>query len=494
MASRNQHLISDYIDSAIANLNIAKTAMYKTSSGKIKDAVINALSDLVNVKRTFHATSSNSIATQPLLAIGDGRNEQVHSDELSDQHIGPELLRQFADLKKNVIDIIEIHRQELDEKDFLFRQFNDFREHQDQTLELHREAILAINQLHEAQEANSATAIEDMIANKLQENNDHQAAAIKVISDKIIGDQIADTRTFADVAASDAQGGGLQQVTKKKVHTRKTRHLLFVKPKEQNGSALATKAEFKQTLSDNASDLAIIGIKLSGNQSILIETNDSKKKKTIIDAFNSKPELVAKYTIEESRKHLPTIALLNVSQEDIGMANEVANKLIFANPSLQNIANFKEGDIRFVYARKATSGRGHLRDLIFRVSPQVRRSLLSLHKVHFGFGFSSCEDFTLVTQCYRCRGFGHQARDCHLAQDQVICSHCEGNHNPKDCPVIGDKSKASCVSCREFNERRSKHGHPDPLQRDIKHSATSRHCPEFKGMVALIESRTDYGD
>ena len=70
-----------------------------------------------------------------------------------------------------------------------------------------------------------------------------------------------------------------------------------------------------------------------------------------------------------------------------------------------------------------------------------------------------------MTQCYKCQGFNHIAKDCKNAQK---CLRCAGAHKSIECP---DKNKDSLkLKCSNCNG---------------EHVASSKECPKFKEQIKV---------
>ena len=74
-----------------------------------------------------------------------------------------------------------------------------------------------------------------------------------------------------------------------------------------------------------------------------------------------------------------------------------------------------------------------------------------------------------VTQCYKCQGFNHVAKDCKSEQK---CVRCAGAHKSTECPDKNKKSiKLKCSNCNG------------------DHIASSRDCPKFKDQTKIQADR-----
>ena len=81
------------------------------------------------------------------------------------------------------------------------------------------------------------------------------------------------------------------------------------------------------------------------------------------------------------------------------------------------------------------------------------------------FGCESFRTAPQVTQCYKCQGFNHIAKDCKNAQK---CLRCAGAHKSIECP---DKNKDSLkLKCSNCNG---------------EHVASSKECPKFKEQIKV---------
>ena len=87
---------------------------------------------------------------------------------------------------------------------------------------------------------------------------------------------------------------------------------------------------------------------------------------------------------------------------------------------------------------------------------------------YFGRIRIRCESYRTapqVTQCYKCQGFNHIAKDCKNAQK---CLRCAGAHKSTECP---DKNKDSLkLKCSNCNS---------------EHVASSKECPKFKEQIKV---------
>ena len=92
--------------------------------------------------------------------------------------------------------------------------------------------------------------------------------------------------------------------------------------------------------------------------------------------------------------------------------------------------------------------------------------------IYFGRIRIRCESYRTapqVTQCYKCQGFNHIAKDCKNAQKYLRCA---GAHKSIECP---DKNKDSLkLKCSNCNG---------------EHVASSKECPKFKEQIKVLADK-----
>jgi hypothetical protein len=275
-----------------------------------------------------------------------------------------------------------------------------------------------------------------------------------------------------------------KQVATKPVKQLATKHLLVVKPTDLTTKSSATRQAVLDDLRKaNATNL-LKGVKTASNGSVIIEVSEVGNVAKMIEAFKKGDKLPQSFTIEESRKKLPTVAIRGAEVANVESEN-VVKEIVANNPELADSL----GDISVVFIKKARSGKDHLRDVTLRVSPTVRDIILKLGHIKFSVGKARVEDNTLVTQCFKCLGFGHQASRC---TGTTRCSFCAGDHSYKECNVREvANSSPTCHNCRLHGEKLVAK-HPSATIK-ATHSATSNRCPRLISMKSLIQQRTDYG-
>ena len=172
---------------------------------------------------------------------------------------------------------------------------------------------------------------------------------------------------------------------------------------------------------------------------------------------------------------MPTIVFKKVEKT-------ILNDELIESLTRQNDINLMEDSSmrpRIVYR---TRSKTNYNDAVISVPPKMYSQLLSLGKVFLGYSAVKVEPFTLVTQCYKCMGYGHTRKYCN--SNEQLCGHCAGFHDYKDC--LAKESIPKCVNCQHSELVRDKN--------IIPHTAISELCPLRQIIMRRIEDRTDYGN
>lgn len=192
---------------------------------------------------------------------------------------------------------------------------------------------------------------------------------------------------------------------------------------------MATMKQFKSQLSGE------ISVKMRGSRMIIYTENVSDYQKVLQKVKESKIDFHT-YTLENKKqvtsilKGLPT----NISPEEI--KEELAEFNL-------NVIDVKQ------FIKKIRNPQGNEEEYklpIFSVKfgentkvgdfKNIRK--LCYCKVSWEKNVSP----KLVTQCYKCQGFGHIAINCYRSE---VCTYCSKNHNFKNCTA--SKKEYKCINC-----------------------------------------------
>lgn len=106
---------------------------------------------------------------------------------------------------------------------------------------------------------------------------------------------------------------------------------------------------------------------------------------------------------------------------------------------------------------------------VVRVSEALRKELLKQGKVYINLDTCPVSDFTEVTRCFRCQGYGHTAAKC---LNEESCARCAGFHDTRTCPLANlppnvTPEPRKCANCKRINL-------------DYTHSVENPKCPVYR--------------
>ena len=114
---------------------------------------------------------------------------------------------------------------------------------------------------------------------------------------------------------------------------------------------------------------------------------------------------------------------------------------------------------------------------VIEVTAKVRAKMISEPRIYSEWQSCRVLNFTLVTRCFKCQGFGHIAKVC---ENKDICSICaQEGHSHRTCK---NKEKAKvCANCKK-------------AKRPANHNVMDRKCPCYERARNILVQNTDYKD
>ena len=285
---------------------------------------------------------------------------------------------------------------------------------------------------------------------------------------QIFEQQAAQQRSYAVITTKNclinAQSGQkLEQTTK---------YIVIVDRKAEKPHVV-TKQEFQKIVSPKQLKIQINRIKKVSNGKLVVECNDKISCQTIKQTINNKNDAPIK-AIDDIKK-LPTVIIRKVDKH-------MSNEELIDSLMVQNQLNIDELQIPRPKLIFRTKTQNTYNDAVIRVHPKLYTILISLGKIFIGYTAARVEHYTLITQCFKCMGYGHTQKYC--TKDLQTCGHCAGNHRYAECP--NKQHEPKCVNCHD--SRYSNRENVSP------HTAISDACNIRLIMKRRIEERTDYGN
>ena len=173
---------------------------------------------------------------------------------------------------------------------------------------------------------------------------------------------------------------------------------------------------------------------------IVAEKGELDKIKPILDE--------AGLTTKQFDKLLPRLVIKDIP-------TDMDRERLVAAVAQQNLKSKSAEDIKLIYwypkqDRRTTSA-------VIETSPAVRTELLHQGRIYIGWSACRITDHLRITQCFRCLGFGHIAKDCKAKTD--TCGHCAGRHETRLC---SNKAVRKCFNCLSAGLQRMDHSAVDP--------------------------------
>lgn len=150
--------------------------------------------------------------------------------------------------------------------------------------------------------------------------------------------------------------------------------------------------------------------------------------------------------------------------------------------------NDLQQDIRLCFLKR-NKRNNNLYNAVVEVPPEVRQNFLTKGRINVDHLKVHVEDFSPLTQCIRCLGFGHSASKC--TEQENSCSHCgKLGHKTEECQDRKDGRTAQCKNCLKYNGA----GYNTQQKRETDHDARDqRICSSIKLATKKAQEKINYG-
>ena len=221
-------------------------------------------------------------------------------------------------------------------------------------------------------------------------------------------------------------------------------------PTHLNGS-------IRQKVNPDESETAVRTIRQTRSGAVLLEINSSNNQTLFKKALNE--ALGQDGTI---RSITPRITLEILDMDTVTTEQDVEEAI---NRELQvTIPNLKVGMTK-------PNSRGQKLGIV-DIDAEKATELLNKEKIRIGWIYCRIRKRTLVTRCYRCLDFGHQARECKGPDRSKLCYRCgKPGHRSKGCT-----SEFRCILCVS-NDANS------------NHALGTGECTAFRKALATVKTR-----
>lgn len=151
---------------------------------------------------------------------------------------------------------------------------------------------------------------------------------------------------------------------------------------------------------------------------------------------------------------------------------EIIEKLKKQNPSISN------AELKIIEKYQIKRNNKTIYNVKLAVDNETYTKMMEARKVNIGWERCRVFDGTDVTQCLKCRGYNHIAKEC---RNQEICLRCHGEHKTKECKNTEQIMK--CINCMKINNKLN-------MDLDENHFTNNRECPVYQNKLNLKMRRT----
>lgn len=242
----------------------------------------------------------------------------------------------------------------------------------------------------------------------------------------------------------------------------KPRRAVVVESNDPRKSSEDIITDIKEGVDVVGMGIAVSGLRKGRNCRVVLTVDSDEDKTKMSSAIKG---LNRGYTVTEPTPRLPLLKLL-------GVTNDIPNEKLVEAIRRQNRGALGEAEGESIRVLRRTKHRnGLLTNVVIEVSPRVWQTLRD-QRVKLGYQVVLAVDQSPIRQCYKCLGFGHEARNC---DQQQSCGYCAEGHDTRTCPR---RTEPRCINCKEG---------PNGA-----HPAYSTQCPEWRKFDRLARSVVSY--
>lgn len=253
-------------------------------------------------------------------------------------------------------------------------------------------------------------------------------------------------------------------------------HLVAVYPgKDVNGAPLmeanATRTIIRECVKPSTESLHIKNMKEIRQGGVLLVTGSAEDARKILnhEVLRNRGLLP-----KRPKSMAPKVMIYDLPEELND--NQARNCLFEQNPDGRPDRVIFENNFKLV---KTIKGREEgQRHWVVECSAPVRNWLCRGDRVYIEWNSCRVKDYADVSRCYKCQGYGHVSKYC---REKVMCGHCTGEHDTRECPTKDDQVQHPCAACKKAGKD------------GAGHSTSSRDCPMYLRAVQDSVRRTDYG-
>jgi hypothetical protein len=243
-----------------------------------------------------------------------------------------------------------------------------------------------------------------------------------------------------------------------------------IKPKSDGQDTSCIRDDVTQHINPAKLQVGVSNVRQNRQGTVTIECTDVASAKSLVKEMTE--TLGEKYVSEITPKLLPRLKIMNLNQDD--KAFDICESIMSQNNLTPESKHFS---LKVITTVKRKSGSSFV---VIETDPATRLRLLAEGKVNVHWRRHRVYDHVNITQCYKCAGIKHTARDC--TRDQV-CMKCAGSHDAHNCVA----TELKCVNC-------SRHPHRPQSTNptNTNHDARNSECPFIQRATDQLRSRIAY--
>ena len=242
---------------------------------------------------------------------------------------------------------------------------------------------------------------------------------------------------------------------------------VMIKPKDKQTRS-KTKSDILNSVQPLTENIEIHDVKAVSNGGLVIGCSAGSHGDKLLEIAEEK--LSDKYSVKKLNSVLPRVRVVGIA-EGIN-ESDVAMYLIKQNPDVicdQSVLN----------VHKLWTVKKNIKVYQAEISVDLDSYNRLLEKGNVLIGLNGCSiyDAVSVSRCFKCCGFGHNAKYC---KNKYICAICANTHAELQCSINSDDLK-KCINCVTLRERQK-------LDIDVNHAAFDQgKCSAYKIATAKFK-------
>jgi hypothetical protein len=267
------------------------------------------------------------------------------------------------------------------------------------------------------------------------------------------------------------------------------KNIIIIRPKNGANNSKQTTNELKNIIKKSNKTIGVKEVENIGNGGVIVRCHTSEDVEDIQDVTKHCKDL----NVSKPKQKKPSICVYGVESD---LKNEdIIQEIIDKNRDIKDFLSAKDYEdieehlrlkIRLERRRnrqQSTQQETKTFDLVFEVSPELRKVWSQMRSVLIDWKSYRYGDHIHVVRCYKCQKFGHMSRVC--TETDNSCGNCSHNHETRNCQK--SESEQKCINCVRFNASNKSN-----IVLATNHSVFSRRCESLLRMENIIKSRINY--